>query len=99
MTPQFTIEPGAAEPIVMRLKGRDGAPLDTSAATLQMRIKHDGACLVLDGTRRDDGSFSIDMNGLSLPSRLGFYLGIIYIDWGVGWRRSGQVSFGIAEGC
>ncbi len=98
----LSFEPGVAPPIRLRFRNLDRTPIDTTGASLRLRVagSDEGTCTVIQAVRdATTGEFVIDANAITLPARDLPYIAIIDIDWGTGWQRQKKIALKILEGC
>lgn len=93
----LTFEPGAAPPIRVRFLNADRTPKNTAGATMELRVDMDEAPRADFPATRDPltGEFVIDTATIALPPRGLPYTAVLYVDWGDGPWRQGQVGLKI----
>lgn len=93
----LTFEPGAAPPIRFRFLNGDRTPKNTAGATLELRVDMGDAPRADFPASRDalTGEFVIDTATITLPARSLPYTAVVYVDWGTGDWRQGQIGLKI----
>ena len=82
----IAFEPGAADPVPLRLEDDVGTPIDTSGWQMELRVHLSAGCVVVPTARDTDGQFVIDANAITLPPHGRAYRAVMYVDRGEGWR-------------
>lgn len=94
----FSFKPGASQPLVIQPEQDDGTIADLTGSAMQLRVFNGSTCVTLTGVLVvEDDLFEVNLNSLTLPPRL--YPASIYIDWGDGWIKEGEINLLIEGGC